>query len=119
MRIGRLDRRITLKKYVDSSATYNDTWGAEQIEDTRPGDHLVLWATKLDKAIGERAELGKDESITRTEFTTRFIDGSLHGFTFQRFGTYSINYNSEVYDVKGFEEIGRKEGMKFHTVIRR
>lgn len=119
MRIGRLDRRITLKKWIESSQTYDDTWGAQKTQDSDASNYLHLWATKLDKAIGERAELGKDESITQTEFTTRFIDGSLHGFTFQRFGTYTINYNSEVYDVKGFEEIGRKEGMKFYTVIRR
>jgi hypothetical protein len=119
MRIGRLDRRIELAKLIDDSQTYDDTWGAKRTVSTNAADKLALWATKLDKPIGERAELGKDVSLMRTEFTTRFIDESLHGFTFQRFGTYVINYDSELYDVKGFEELGRKEGMKFHTEIRR
>lgn len=118
MRIGRLDRRITLVKLRESSQTYDDTWGALIEKSVDPADHFSMWATKLDKPVGERAELGKDVSIIRTEFTTRFIDGSLHGFKFQRFGTYVILYKSEYYDVKGFEELGRKEGMKFHTEIR-
>jgi len=117
MRIGRLDRRITIKKIVSSSESYDDTWGSPKIESD--DGKLNVWATKLDKPVGERAELGKDVSLIRTEFTTRFIDESLHGFTFRRFGTYTISYNLEMYDVKGFEELGRKEGMKFHTEIRR
>ena len=119
MRIGRLDRRITLINYKDDSGAYDDTWGAKRISETDSSKYLHLWATKLDKAIGERAELGKDVSLIRTEFTTRFIDGSLHDFTFERFGSYFIRYKNESYEVKGFEELGRKEGMKFHTEIRR
>lgn len=118
MRIGRLDRRITLVANREVSQNYDDTWGGTQEKSTDAGDRLSMWATKLDKPVGERAELGKDVSLIRTEFTTRFIDGSLHGFTFQRFGTYTILYKTDYYDIKGFEELGRKEGMKFHTEIR-
>jgi hypothetical protein len=119
MRIGRLDRRITLTRLIETTQSYNDTWGAQTEQSSNANDRLTLWSTKLDKPVGERAELGKDVSIMRTEFTTRFIDGSLHGFIFERCGSYVINYNSKTYEVKGFEELGRKEGMKFHTEIRR
>mgnify|MGYP000032259536 CR=1 FL=1 len=113
MKIGRLDRRIKFKKLAEISSDFSDTWGA-QLSPVVPGS-LDMWATKLDKPGGERSELGQDVSLTRTEFVTRYIDDTSFGYNFNRFGTYIIEYDGGQYDVKGLEEIGRREGLRFYT----
>ena len=118
MNIGRLDRRITISKIgnVVSPGDAGEYWGAV---DGKASSGLVMWATKLDKVGTHADELGKDVGIRKTEFTIRWRAFDVSDVTdIMDVDTYVIQYDSKDYKVQSVEEIGRRVGLRFHTIRR-
>tara|TARA_R110002167_G_scaffold6262_2_gene28603 strand:+ start:2251 stop:2610 length:360 start_codon:yes stop_codon:yes gene_type:complete len=118
MNIGRLDRRIKISKIVNlvSAGDPGEYWGAV---DGKASSGLLMWATKLDKVGTHADELGKDVGIRKTEFTIRWRAFDVSDVTdIMDVDTYVIQYDSKDYKVQSVEEIGRRVGLRFHTIRR-
>ena len=69
MRIGRMDRKVTLQEPVASSSDYNDprdaTW-------TNLSDNPQIWAEKVPMRGREGAEAGKESALSVVRWRIRY-----------------------------------------------
>ena len=106
MNIGRMDRRITLKAVTSTKDSKGGTVKTRSTLD-------VVWATiKYPKgmSMNEGEEAGVETAIKTAEFTIRYRTDVNE--------TIEVDYQSQTYDVKRVEEIGRKEGLRLVTDLR-
>lgn len=104
MNAGKLDRRITIETPV---ITY-DEWNHPQ---KSWGQLALVWASKTDRTESEVTELSQTVAINRTVWTIRWRDDIT---TAQR-----IQYNNDLYEIKGIKELGRREGLQITTERRK
>ena len=103
MRIGRLDRRIT----VQVNTTTQDSSG----EDIASWATLVIvWAQVSPKAAAESLQGDQVHATAVTEFRIRYRSDVTVATR--------ISYNDQTYDITGVMELGRREGLLITATVR-
>lgn len=106
MNIGKLDRRVSIQQRI---LTKDDAGG--MIESWR--DVCFSWAGKVDER-GKQAEVAdSDRADNQTTWQIRY-KAFLQGVS--AVSGYRLVYKTEVFDITGAKEVGRKEGMILTTL---
>lgn len=103
MEPGRLDRRITLLR----RDTTVDDWNQQVDTYTTVA---TIWAEVRDAGAKEREEADQKVTVRPKVFTIRHRSDVT---TMHR-----ITYEGDTYEITGFTEIGRKEGLRIMAVAR-
>lgn len=108
MQAGKLDRRITLRKLVESQSSS----GAVV---TTPQDVATLWAQKVHERGTEAYREGQVQGWAAVIWRTRwFLDAALEAPTVK----WELLEGERVYEVLEVREVGRREGWEFVTRAR-
>lgn len=104
MNIGRLDRQITIQTATQTTDAWNhptDTWSTL----------ATVWATRTDRRSAEVVETAQVTGLTTTDWTIRYLSGVTHDARI-------IGDDGHTYEIRGIQEIGRREGLRIITEIR-
>lgn len=94
MQLGDLDRRIRIEQYTEVV----DTWGQRtQVWSTLAN----VWANVLYESGEEKYEADQKVAVRLTKFIVRYSSAYNEKLR--------VVYNSEYYDIRSIEEIGRKD----------
>lgn len=102
MRAGRLDRLITIEQPTTTEDAHGQpipSWST----------YTTAWSDKKEKPGAEYFAAGQEISEQVVVFTIRYYSGIT---TKMR-----ISYNSKYYDIVGFRELGRAEGLELVAVV--
>lgn len=100
MNIGRMDRRVTLQRVSTSADSWNhprESWS----------DLGTVWATKQPRKATEPTEAGQVVALNVVDWFIRYRTDVL--------ATSRLLEGSDVYEVTGVQEIGRREGLRLIT----
>jgi len=103
MRVGRMDRRITLQTNMPAQDAYGEPIEAWS-------DIATVWASVAPKSATERFESDQEHAQAQTEFRVRWRAGID--------AADRITYNGQVYDITGVIELGRREGLLITGVVK-
>lgn len=101
MRIGSLDRRITIQqptRDADSFGGHDTTWT----------DLAEIWAAIVKREVSEQHEAEQEYATRSLTFRIRYRADVTEKMR--------VSYNSLLFDIRGLVEIGRREGLDIIAV---
>lgn len=101
--IGGLDRRITIQNFTTTSdfGTETKTYATWK----------TVWAAKMHMGVRELDKANKETAFTATHYYIRYLDGIRKDYRV-------IDEYSNVYDIVGVEEIGRRRYLRLTLELR-
>ena len=97
MRAGRLDRRVTIERSIETQDDYGapvQTWSVV----------AVVFAEKRDIRARERFAAEQDIGEETTVFVIRWLDGVTT--------KHRLRCEGKTYNIEGIAEVGRREGLE-------
>jgi len=101
--IGEFDRKCVLKTFTTSKNSWNHDVKTET-------DFATVWAKRVDKRPSEEFEASQIQSITRTEWTIRYISGVKR--------TMYLTHDGETFEIVGIHVLVRCEFLTLVTEFR-
>lgn len=112
MHAGKLDRRLTLRRFVVATDgggnPVTDDFGAEV---GAWSDVATVWASKQDISDGERVRAQQVGASITTRFQIRPLDGGARPSV-----KYQAVCEGVTYEITAVKEIGRREGWEISAV---
>ena len=102
----KLDRRITLERFIETTNLFN-----EVIKDWQP--LATVWASKEDIRDSERFQASQVSASITTRFQIRYSPSLSDLSPLDR-----LTYDGRLYEIVAVKEIGRKEGLEITASAR-
>lgn len=104
--IGKLDRRITVRRIAATVDAYNEPVGV-------PADHMTIWAAKKDISDRERLSAAEIGATITTRFTIRWSCKAA-----EITPKDLVLCDGRTYDIHGIKEIGRRRYLEITAAAR-